>query len=49
MFKLISRDTRFRVVNRYNALGGTLPCVVGVSECGRYQTVARVVDVVWLE
>ena len=48
-FRLIGQATIFRVVRRYNALGGTLPCVIGHTlDCTR-QTVARVVDVIEIE
>jgi len=45
-FTLIGRPTMiFKVVREFNMLGGTLPCVKGVTLDGKRQTVARVVDV----
>lgn len=44
-FKLISRDITFNVVKEYLA-AGFIPSVKGVSVCGRYQTCARIADVV---
>lgn len=44
-FTLIGRPTMvFVAVKTYNA-AGFIPSVVGVSECGRYTTCARVEDV----
>jgi len=44
-FKLISRDMTFNVVKEYLA-AGFIPSVKGVSVCGRFETCARVADVV---
>ena len=44
-FTLISRPTLiFKAVKLYNAAGFILS-VVGVSECGRFTTCARIADV----
>lgn len=40
--------TVFRIVRRYFVLGD-VPCVHGISTCGRYQTCARIADVVMVE
>lgn len=45
-FTLISRPTLvFKVVKKYLA-SGFIPSVKGVSVCGRFQTYARIADVV---
>ncbi len=45
-FTLIGRPTlRFQLLRAFKACG-VIPCVYGVTECGRYQTTARVADVV---
>lgn len=46
-FRLIGRATVFRVTREYLA-AGFIPSVVGVSLDGKWQTHARVVDVVAL-
>ena len=44
-FTLIGRvGPTFRIIRRWDYFG--IPCVKGISLCGRWQTVARVVDVV---
>ena len=46
-FRLIGRSGPiFELVWEWDYFG--IPCVKGVSEDGRLQTVARTVDVVWL-
>lgn len=43
-FRLIGRSTVFVVVREYLA-AGLVPAIVGVTEDGRYQTIARKADV----
>jgi hypothetical protein len=48
-FKLIGRPSIiFNVVKEYLA-AKTIPSVKGISECGKYQTYARIADVVILK
>lgn len=44
LFKLIGRETVFRVVKRYDA-AGFIPAVIGVTLDGKFQTAARIEDV----
>jgi hypothetical protein len=45
-FRLIGRTTVFRLVKR-SAYSG-IDCVLGHTLDGKFQTVARVADIVWL-
>lgn len=47
-FRLISRPNVFRVVREYKA-AGFIPSVVGVTLDGKFQTVARAADVIFLD
>lgn len=44
-FTLISRPTMIFVAVKTYKAAGFIPSVVGVSECGRYTTCARIEDV----
>lgn len=46
-FKLIGRATVFNGRKFKNSIG--MDCVIGVSEDGRFQTVARLADVIEME
>jgi hypothetical protein len=46
-FRLIGRTNEFRVVKFYKA-AKVIPCVYGVTLDGKFQTSARVADVLWL-
>ena len=43
-FRLIGRTNIFRAIKVYDA-AGFIPSVVGISLDGKFQTVARIVDV----
>ena len=44
-FRLIGRTTRLRVVRKYSA-AGFLPAVVGHTIDGKFQTAARIADII---
>ena len=46
-FRLIGNTTSFSVAKEYLA-AGFIPSVVGISQCGRKQTCARIADIIWL-
>ena len=45
-FRLEGRAMIFNLIKEYDA-AGFIPSVLGVSVCGRYQTCARIADIIW--
>lgn len=46
-FRLIGRTTEFTAVKFYKA-AKFIPCVKGITADGKFQTCARIADVIWL-